>query len=142
MAPVGALAGTGCLLMALYHGPLPAVALFGAIVGLGAGTSYAATPNLLMVAVPPKKFRRQRAPSHQPQVTCFPQSYRLLIPRMLNSWFVPAVDGVTLYTNTGAVAAFIFSGLVRLATALAARPLPKEPQSRDTASQPTPTPPH
>lgn len=128
----GTIAGAGCLLMALYHGSLPAVALFGAIVGLGAGMGFAATPNLLIAAVPPQ-IQATAGAIASTSGNLLPAVVPVLIFSVLNGWFMgPQADGETLYTNTGIMVAFAMCGLVGLASALVAFALPR----RNTSSEP------
>ena len=128
----GVIAAAGCTLMALDHSSVVAVATFGALVGLGAGIGYAATPNLLIAAVPPQ-IQATAGAIASTSGNLLPAILPVLVFAVLNGWFVGAeVDGETLYTDSGIVVAFVICGLVAATSALVALTLP-----RSAATPPT-----
>lgn len=106
--------------MAFEHSSVVGVAAFGALVGLGAGMGYAATPNLLIAAVPPQ-IQATAGAIASTSGNLLPAILPVIVFAVLNGWFVGAVvDGETLYTDAGITVAFSICGLVALASALVA----------------------
>lgn len=121
----GAVAAAGCLLMAVEHSSVVTVAAFGTLVGLGAGMGFAATPNLLIAAVPPQ-IQATAGAIASTSGNLLPAVLPVLVFAVLNGWFVgTVVDGETLYADSGIVAAFVICGLVALSSAMVALMLPR-----------------
>ena len=130
----GAIAAAGCLLMAASHSSVIGVAAFGALVGLGAGMGYAATPNLLIAAVPPQ-IQATAGAIASTSGNLLPAILPVLVFAVLNGAHVGmVVDGETLYTDVGISVAFVICGLVAIASALVALMLPRA--SAPTAGAP------
>lgn len=111
----------GSLSLAVSHDSETVVILLAALVGLGGGMAYAATPNLLIEAVPPQQLATAGAIASTAG-NLMPAILPVLIFAMLNSHIAFESDGSALYSDAGVSLGFAMvagAALIGLAAALA-----------------------
>ncbi|ORL28724.1 MFS transporter [Prescottella equi] len=123
----------GSLLLAVSHDSKAVVVLLAAVVGLGGGMGYAATPNLLIEAVPPQLLATAGAIASTAG-NVFPAILPVLIFAMLNSHVAFVAEGSALYSNTGIAIGFVMVAGAALLGALAAISIPRAIRQADAPS--------
>ncbi|OQQ25173.1 MFS transporter [Prescottella equi] len=114
----------GSVLLALSHDSKGLIMLFAGLVGLGGGMAYAATPNLLIEAVPPQLLATSGAIASTAG-NVLPAVLPVLVFAMLNSHIAFVVDGSALYSNVGISIGFAMIAGAALLGALAATAIPR-----------------
>lgn len=101
-----ALTAVGCAGMAFAHSSLIAIAVWVGIVGLGTGMGYAATPNLLIEAVPPR-LQATAGGIASTSGNLFPAVLPVVVFAVLNGSYVAVEsDGAPLYSDLGITVGF------------------------------------
>lgn len=114
----------GSLSLALSHDSAVVVVLLAALVGLGGGMAYAATPNLLIEAVPAQQLATAGAIASTAG-NLLPAVLPVLVFAMLNSHIALAIDGSVLYSDAGMSIGFAMVAGAALVGALAALAIPR-----------------
>ncbi len=123
----------GSLLLAMTHDSRAVVILLAAVVGLGGGIGYAATPNLLIEAVPPQLLATAGAISSTAG-NVLPAILPVLVFAMLNSHIAFVAEGSALYSNAGISIGFAMVAGAALLGALAAIAIPRSIRQADVPS--------
>lgn len=112
----------GCAGIAWEHSSLIAIAIWVALVGLGTGMGYAATPNLLIESVPPR-LQATAGGIASTSGNLFPAVLPVIVFAVLNGAYVAMEsDGAPLYSDRGITVGFAMcaiASLFGLATAVA-----------------------
>ncbi|CAM2990748.1 MFS transporter [Prescottella defluvii] len=123
----------GSVLLAVTHDSKTIVILLAAAVGLGGGMGYAATPNLLIEAVPPQLLATAGAISSTAG-NLLPAILPVLVFAMLNSHIAIAAEDGVLYSNAGISIGFAMVAGAALLGALAAIAIPRSIRQADAPS--------
>ncbi|MFM1722053.1 MFS transporter [Rhodococcus sp. PAM 2766] len=130
-----ALVAAGSLLLAVSHDSKAMVILLAAVIGLGGGMGYAATPNLLIEAVPRQLLATAGAIASTAG-NILPAILPILVFAMLNSHIAFVAEGSALYSDTGISIGFAMVAGAALIGALAAMAIPRSIQQADAPSAP------
>ncbi|MFC9788126.1 MFS transporter [Rhodococcus sp. NPDC127528] len=114
-----------CTSTAISHESKPLVIIFSALVGLGGGIGYAATPNLLLATVPQSLQGTTGAVSSVSQ-NVFPAVLPVIAFTVLNSHIATVVEGAAFYTDEGLTIGFLIAAGAALIAAVAAFALPRK----------------
>ncbi|TQF73461.1 MFS transporter [Rhodococcus spelaei] len=125
-----AVLATASLLLAVSHDSKAIVIVLAALVGLGGGMAYAATPNLLIEAVPPQQLATAGAIAST-SGNLLPAILPVLVFSMLNSHIAFEVEGSALYSNTGVSIGFAMVAGAALIGLLAALAIPRTIRQAD-----------
>ena len=140
---------TGSLLLALgssmtglVNDSRGVVIVWAAIQGLGLGLCYAATPNLVIQAVP-GELQGSMASMVQVFQGAFSAAVPVVVFTVLNSGTVTVLKGSIFYSNSGLTIGFLIGGATALVAALVAVALPQRtlgaaPAARKADAEPAP----
>ena len=123
----------GSTLLAVSHDSKAIVILLAAVIGLGGGMGYAATPNLLIEAVPPQLLATAGAISSTAG-NVLPAILPVLVFAMLNSHIAFVAEGSALYSDAGISIGFAMVAGTALLGALAAIAIPRKIRQAEVPS--------
>jgi MFS family permease len=135
-------AGLAGVLTGLVNDSRGVVIVWAAIQGLGLGLCYAATPNLVIQAVP-GELQGSMASMVQVFQGAFSAAIPVVVFTVLNSGKVTVLKGNIFYSNSGLTIGFLIGGATALVAALVAVALPQRtlgaaPAARKTDAEPAP----
>jgi MFS family permease len=125
------------LLLALSHDSKAIVIVLAALVGLGGGMAYAATPNLLIEAVPPQLLATAGAIASTAG-NVLPAILPVMVFAMLNSHIAFVAEGSALYTDSGVSIGFAMVAGAALVGAVAALAIPRSIRQSHAPATTTP----
>lgn len=132
------IAGMACLGVAAALTHLALMTVFAALVGLGCGMGYAATPNLLIASVPPEHQATAGAIAST-SGNVFPAILPVVVFAVLNAHVADISEGTPLYSGAGVELAFSLIGIVSLVGAAIAIALPRGLRGPVPSGTPHPT---